>query len=148
MFPLLPPTLLMIFIALMVLLTASGESQFYIPSPYVFLGLVPIFLGFYLAAISSQLFERMQANVQTFGRPSALVTHGIFQYSRNPMYLGFVIALIGFAILFGASLEHGLLVALFWLITDRWYIQVEEKAMLEAFGEPYLNYKRSVRRWI
>lgn len=145
---LLPPTLFLIFILLMGLLAGSDLCQTAIYYPYVFLGILPLIGGLYLSSDNSRLFKELDANIMTFDVPTKLITEGAFQYSRNPMYLGFVTALSGFAILFGASLGQWLMVFLFWLITDRWYIRFEESAMQHRFGEAYLDYKRSVRRWI
>jgi protein-S-isoprenylcysteine O-methyltransferase Ste14 len=63
------------------------------------------------------------------------------------MYLGFVLALIGLAILLG-SLAPFFVIPVFALVIDRVFIQVEE-IMLEAkFGQVWVEYKAKVRRWI
>ncbi|WP_275557288.1 isoprenylcysteine carboxylmethyltransferase family protein [Pseudoalteromonas sp. J010] len=83
-----------------------------------------------------------------FDEPTVLVASGIYKYTRNPMYLGFTIAIFGFAILLGGSLSSLLLTAAFFLITDRWYIPYEERMMHAKFGREYEAYCRKVRRWI
>ena len=90
----------------------------------------------------------MGTNVMTFEQPDVLVTQGVYRYSRNPMYLGFVVALLGSSLLMGASISSFLLVALFFIITDRWYIRFEELEMTKKFGAEYQAYSNNVRRWI
>lgn len=63
------------------------------------------------------------------------------------MHLGFVLILAGAWLLLG-SLSPLMGVALFVIVTDRWYISFEEKAMKSAFGEDYEAYRRRTRRWI
>ena len=75
------------------------------------------------------------------------MTSGLFAYSRNPIYLGFTIALIGVAIVLGNLFAlDGLLAFIF--ATNFWYIPFEEVAMENQFREDYLAYKKKVRRWL
>lgn len=82
----------------------------------------------------------------TFDKPSKWVTEGVYQYSRNPMYLGLVITLFGSALLMGVAIVSLLLVGVLGIIIDRWYIAFEEKAMRHAFGLEYEAYCQNVRR--
>lgn len=80
-------------------------------------------------------------------RASALVTAGVFSYSRNPMYVGFAIMLVGWAI--GLGSPWALLGPLaFTVFTDRFQIVPEERIMLAKFGDAYRDYCQRVRRWI
>jgi len=63
------------------------------------------------------------------------------------MYLGFLMALFGFFMLLGC-LSPLFGVVLFFVITDRWYIEFEEAAMAKAFGREYPTYKTKTRRWL
>ncbi|WP_235284742.1 isoprenylcysteine carboxylmethyltransferase family protein (plasmid) [Vibrio coralliilyticus] len=107
-----------------------------------------IVLGLWLSAEGKRLFAQLNTNIMTFGQPTLLVTQGIYQYTRNPMYLGFAVALLGVAILSGASLPALFLTLLFILITDRWYIRFEEQILRDTFGQGYDQYCRQVRRWV
>ena len=78
---------------------------------------------------------------------SALVSTGIYRYSRNPMYLGFLLALLGWAAHLG-SLPALLPVAAFVAYMDRFQIGPEERALFAMFGDEFAAYARRVRRWI
>ncbi|ALS97032.1 methyltransferase family protein [Lacimicrobium alkaliphilum] len=78
---------------------------------------------------------------------SSLVTGGIYRYSRNPMYVGFLLALLGWAI-YLANPFSLLMLPLFVVVMNRLQIIPEERFMLEKFGAEFTNYKASVRRWI
>jgi len=80
-------------------------------------------------------------------RSSSLVTSGLYRSSRNPMYLGLVLSLSGWAWLLGSPICLGLV----WLFARALVIvQIapEEAALRETFGEAYIDYSKRVNRWI
>jgi protein-S-isoprenylcysteine O-methyltransferase Ste14 len=103
--------------------------------------------GLGISAWHKRLFHRVGTNIDTFGEPGQFVTDGMFRVTRNPMYLGFVLALLGLSVILG-SLTPLVFALSFIVITDRWYIALEEKAMAQKLGEQYTAYKKRVRRWI
>lgn len=76
-----------------------------------------------------------------------LATDGIYSISRNPMYLGLLFILAGYAF-YLANLLTFLLLPLFVVYMNRYQIIPEEEAMEEKFGDEYLRYKSDVRRWL
>jgi protein-S-isoprenylcysteine O-methyltransferase Ste14 len=76
-----------------------------------------------------------------------LVTHGVFAFSRNPMYLSMMLGLLGVFVALG-SLTPLAAVPVFFLIIRRRFIAVEERMLEEAFGDDYRAYKSRVRRWL
>jgi protein-S-isoprenylcysteine O-methyltransferase Ste14 len=92
-------------------------------------------------------FSKLGTPIKPFDEPNKLVTDGFFKYSRNPMYLGFALVLLGVWLLLGA-LSPLLGVVLFVAITDRWYIPFEERALVEKFGPEFQAYRSKTRRWI
>ena len=80
-------------------------------------------------------------------KASRLVTDGVFRVSRNPMYLGLVLLLIGWAIGLGSA-SPWLVPPLFVIVLTVVQIIPEEQALSRRFGEQYLSYRRSVARWI
>lgn len=102
--------------------------------------------GLALSIYHSQLFKKEKTNIYTFSPPNKLVKKGLFQYSRNPMYLGFSLSLLGWVIAYGSGFGW-LTVIAFIALTDRWYIAFEERAMLETFGDDYVRYCAETNRW-
>lgn len=118
-----------------------------IPYPYHLVGVLPLLAGLALTSQGTTQFDRVGTNIKTFGEPDHFVTEGLFHVSRNPMYLGMVLALSGAAMLLG-SLAVWLTVLTFFVVTDRWYIAFEEKVMQRKFGRRYTTYCAQVRRWL
>lgn len=78
---------------------------------------------------------------------TALVTSGIYRYTRNPMYLGMLALLVGWAVYLSSPVAP-LGVAAFWLYIDRFQIRPEERALAALFGGAFSEYASRVRRWI
>ena len=77
---------------------------------------------------------------------SSLVTSGIYRFTRNPMYLGFFIALVGWSI-FLADLSALVLALLFIPYMNKFQISPEEQTLTKLFGQQYIDYCHRVRRW-
>jgi protein-S-isoprenylcysteine O-methyltransferase Ste14 len=80
-------------------------------------------------------------------RASSLVTVGIYQYTRNPMYVSLTLILCAWSIWLSSPV---LLVgpAFFAIFINRFQIVPEERFLLQKFGNEYVEYRRQVRRWI
>ncbi len=143
---LIPPVFTLLSLIVMFLLRNYWPLSTVLPEPYHLAGipLALIGVGFLLAA--SRQFRRIQTNIHTFRQPNTLVTDGLFAVSRNPMYLGFVLLLMGAGLVMNAVTSLAV-AALFFLAAQFWYIPFEEKAAHDAFGDAYLDYKKRVRRW-
>ena len=144
----LPPQLFFIFIILMGIINWSFSFTKYILYPFNLVGVFFLFFGILIAIVNKKLFIKKETNVNTFGDPDKLITEGFYKYSRNPMYLGFVVALLGITILFGSGISSVILLVIFVLIVDRWYIVFEENLMLKHFGKEYIKYCEDTRKWI
>lgn len=142
-----PPILFAISLCAMILLWLLIPFHVLLPYPYNLIGIVLIVVGIGIAKRGSDTFEHIGTNIETFQQPDILVTDGLFSFSRNPMYLGFVTALLGLAITLG-NLSPFAVVLAFFIITDRWYISFEEAAMEKQFGDKYARYKATTRRWL
>jgi len=78
---------------------------------------------------------------------SSLVTSGIYRYTRNPMYLGLLLVLVGWAVHLSSVLAlPGPLV--FVLYIRRFQIEPEERVLAAKFGQSYSDYTSQVRRWL
>ncbi len=78
---------------------------------------------------------------------SSLVASGIYKRTRNPMYLGFLVALLGWAV-FLSSVPAFLFLPAFILYMNRFQIEPEERALATLFGPAYAAYQARVRRWL
>jgi protein-S-isoprenylcysteine O-methyltransferase Ste14 len=94
-------------------------------------------------------FRRAQTTVNPL-KPetsAALVSTGIYSFTRNPMYLGMVLGLFGWAV-YLSSIWSLLGPVLFVLYITRFQIVPEERVLDRLFGAPFAAYKKRVRRWL
>ena len=118
-----------------------------IPAPWNVLGLIPLALGVIINISADNAFRQAGTTVKPFEESNALLTSGVFRLSRNPMYLGFALILVGVAIMLQA-ITPCLVVPIFVILLDVVFIRVEEKMIAARFGRDWLEYKEQVRRWI
>jgi protein-S-isoprenylcysteine O-methyltransferase Ste14 len=78
---------------------------------------------------------------------SSLVVSGVFKISRNPMYVGFALLLLAWCVYLSAPVLI-MIVLLFTTVITRFQIIPEERAMLKLFGDEFVAYQQSVRRWL
>jgi protein-S-isoprenylcysteine O-methyltransferase Ste14 len=145
MFSVLPPTLFLLLLAMIVahlVVPVAGPGPLMVRLP----GLLPLSVGLWGTVSWSRQFQRADTGIRTFDEPDHLVECGLFAHSRNPMYLGFLLALVGLALLLGtASTALGPLA--FGVAAHRVYIPFEEARMSARFGPRYAAYRRRVGRW-
>ena len=110
-------------------------------------GMLAILVGFVIMFWAWLLFRKHKTPVRPTQKPTALVTSGPFEWSRNPMYLGIVLILWGIALFVGTLIMFFAPLA-FFLTINGVFIPYEEKKMKRLFGERYLHYQHRVRRWL
>ena len=142
-----PPILALVMIVLIYLSSLFVESITY--KYQGSLSVLFIILGAACALPSFKLFAKFKTTITPL-KPSdatALVTEGMYRYSRNPMYLGLLLWTIASTIWFGTWFGIIINIVFIFLIN---FLQIipEEEALLEIFGEEYEEYKKNVRRWI
>lgn len=106
-------------------------------------------LGLLISLAGVIAFRRAQTTTDPRhpGEATSLLTTGIYRYSRNPMYLGVLLVLVGWAINLGNLL--GLACALVFIAyITRFQIIPEERMLQEKFGAGFEAYRRAVRRWV
>ncbi len=111
------------------------------------LGGVLLLAGVAINVVADRAFMRHGTTVKPFEESSALVTAGVFGWTRNPMYVGVVLMLAGVSLLLGSlvALVPALLLAIF---LDRRFIRVEEEMLAEKFGDAWQTYRGRTRRWL
>lgn len=100
-----------------------------------------------LAGVSAFRKASTTVNPLTPAASSSLVVTGIFQWSRNPMYLALLLVLIGWGI-YLANLFSLLMASGFVAYMNRFQIQPEERALEEKFGTEFTLYRQKVRKWL
>lgn len=111
------------------------------------LAFVPAAVGGVLALWALLLFRRHDTTAHPYAEAGALVMHGPFRFSRNPMYLGLLMTLLALG-LWLQSLSALLLAPLFVFVITRCNILPEERGLRERFGERYRDYLAQTRRWV
>lgn len=113
------------------------------------LALVLAVLGMVCVAAGISQFRRQQTTLDPRKpqRASSLVDTGIYRFTRNPMYLGFLVVLAGWAVYLGHLLPFTAL-PLYMLYLGRFQIGPEERFLAAKFGDRYETYRRKVRRWL
>jgi protein-S-isoprenylcysteine O-methyltransferase Ste14 len=86
-------------------------------------------------------------NPVTPSASSSVVSSGVYRVSRNPMYLGFLLALAGWAV-YLSNAGAALLLPVFVAYMSRYQIKPEERALLAKFGSEFAQYMSRVRRWL
>ena len=142
-----PPTYFLIFLLLAILLHFVLPVIQIINSPYKYIGILLLGIGIWLNMWADGLFKRKNTTVKPFEKSSALILDGPFRFSRHPMYLGMVIALLGVAIILGSLITFLVPIA-FFVSMQIVFIRHEEKALEQTFGQEYLDYKNRVRSWL
>lgn len=143
----LPPSWLILALVLMVAMHVGMPAVDVLPYPWCLLGLPVIIFGITIELVADRSFKKLQTTVKPFQESTVLVTEGVFVFCRHPMYSGFVLILVGTAILLG-TLSPFFVIPVFVFLMEKAYITVEEKMMAEKFGESWSSYAGRVRKWV
>ncbi|MFW6013768.1 MAG: methyltransferase family protein [Candidatus Nanoarchaeia archaeon] len=108
---------------------------------FILAGLCIFFYCFYL------FVKEGKGTPAPFEPARCLVSGNLYQYSRNPMYIGYLSIIIGEVFLIGSLplLVYAIIIAIFIYL---YVIYYEEPRLEEKFGEAYIDYKRRVPRWV
>ena len=111
--------------------------------------LIFLIIAAIIIILSMYKFKKIKTTISPLrpNKTSSLVKSGIYEYTRNPMYLGLLLMLFSIA-LFLKNFISFLIIPLFILFITKNQILPEEEALEKIFGEEYKNYKKKVRRWI
>ena len=143
----LPPTYLLVAIVLVLVLHLLLPVYKFVPVPWNILGIVPLACGIALNLVADRAFHQAQTTVKPFEESAALITSGVFRITRNPMYLGYVLILVGVALIV-RSLTPYAVIPVFAILMDTVFIRVEEQMLEKGFGQAWLEYANRVRRWV
>ncbi len=110
-------------------------------------GYALIALGVLAMALALIEFLRNRTTFIPRRVPTAFLQHGIYRFSRNPIYLGDALVLAGLILAWDVLPALILVPAFMWLITRR-YIEGEEAGLEAKFGTEFTAWKQKVRRWL
>ena len=110
-------------------------------------GIASLALGFWVMTQAWKLFHQRGTAVHPFEESTRLVQEGPYRFTRNPMYLGIDLILLGISFFTGTPPAFLPPIA-FFLTVNTAFVPYEEEKMETRFGEAYLLYKRRVRRWL
>jgi protein-S-isoprenylcysteine O-methyltransferase Ste14 len=115
--------------------------------PFTLSGIILIIIGLAINGQGIILLRKNKTTLKPHEKPSSLIVKGPFRYSRNPIYLGGLILVLGIVVLLGSLIAFVLPILVF-LIMEFHFIPIEEKKLEESFEKEYRDYKERVRRWI
>ena len=133
-----PPIIALVMIAIIYLSSLIIEPITF--GYQTVISILVVVIGLAWAIPSFRLFAKYKTTISPFtpSETTALVTDGMYRYSRNPMYLGLVLLTIAATIFFGTWLGVVIVVAFIFLLN---FLQIlpEEEALLDIFGEEYVE---------
>ena len=145
-----PPVAVVLLAGLAMWLVSAAAPSFAWQFPYQrAITLALAVAGVFVAVLGVVSFRRAGTTVNPT-KPqatSSLVSGGIYRFSRNPMYLGFLLVLVGCAVFLGNALAF-IFIPAFVLYMNRFQITPEERALSSMFGAEFTAYKQRVRRWL
>ena len=117
------------------------------PLPHLWPGVALIALGFAMELWALVLFHRAGTNPLPTRPTTAVIEAGPYRFSRNPIYVGMLLSVIGAAVALNSLWQFAALAILYAII--RWGVVAREEAYLtRKFGAPYTDYAARVRRWL
>ena len=145
-----PPPVVAILVAALMWLAARGTPalRFEVQARRaISMGVVVTGVAVAVAGVVSFTRARTTVNPLKPESTSSLVVSGVYRVSRNPMYVGMLLVLLGWAVLLSNVLAF-LIVPAFVLYMNRFQIGPEEAVLSKMFGEEFATYRSRVRRWI
>jgi len=145
-----PPPIYMLLMA-----TVMWGLDYYYPvidlltTPWNRLGLIVIFFAMFADGMSLLQFLRVHTTINPIHpeKTKTLVTTGMYRFTRNPMYVGLLLVLIGWGIILGSLMPFFVLPIFITILTIEQIIP-EERILEQKFGQQYRDYKASVNRWL
>lgn len=126
-------------------LTPAQKSEILSAGPGFFV-LATGLAVFFLAVAAIQRHMHLELSATSYGSPRRLVTNGIFQHSRNPIYAAFLVPMASLAYFSLLLAVCG--TAAYMLAMTSFVIRAEERVLEASFGTEYAAYKVTVPRWL
>ncbi len=133
-----------VYVPLLIVRGKPGSSNVIV----LFFGILLLLSGIYLYLWTVWDFATAgKGTPLPLDAPKKLVVRGLYRYMRNPMYLGVVVTILGWAVLFidGWLLAYAVFV---WLLVHLFVLLYEEPTLARQFGADYAAYRKAVSRWL
>ena len=144
---LLPPVYLVLSFVIALALNYYAPVATVVPEPWNWAGVALIAAGLALIVSQALVFKSKGTAIKPFDESSVLIQDGVYRFSRNPIYVGMVMLLLGVALWLGTATPFMAPIGM-WIILSTLFIRVEERMLEEKFGDQYRSYQRKVRRWL
>jgi len=137
----------------LIFLSMPFLTDYYLPVkdlirvPYSYIGYFILLAGIFLMYWTSIIFKKAENAYELKGKSNKLISSGPFSFSRNPMYLGIVLFLVGLAVILG-SLTAFIYPIFLFILLNIFVIPFEERKLEKIYSEDYIIYKNRVRRWL
>lgn len=144
-----PPIIMLISVILVVVIAQLDASRHLIFTQRLWVAILITVVGFACMITGVLHFRSAKTTINPLipDAASRLVVHGVYQYTRNPMYLGMALLICGALVYFG-SLWAWLILPLFVLFIHRFQILPEERALAIKFNDEFVRYCQRTRRWL
>jgi len=141
-----PPILTILHIVAAYLLAWFVPLSITVPPILENIGFAFVVIGFLFGLAAFLEFRRARTTLDPHGSVASIVTSGVYRFSRNPIYVGFLLMVIGVPLNSG-TYWGAVLAAIFFLLCTKLVIEREEAYLEKKFGDVYTSYKSRVRRW-
>ena len=141
-----PPIWFLLFSIIAFLVHWLWPLSFDLPIPLKMISIAIMVSGVVLAAWARATFRSYDTSANPFAEADCLVTTGPYRYSRNPMYMGMLLVLIGLGFWL-QSLTALMVMPLFVYVINHCHIVPEEQRLMKRFGKSFNDYCATTRRW-
>jgi len=109
-------------------------------------GLLLLVVSFLWTSIAQYQMSKSWRIGIDYEEKTDLISHGLFRYSRNPIFLGVLVSYLGTFLIIPNILSFSILLVTF--VTIQTQVRLEEEYLDEVQGQDYIDYKSRVRRWL
>jgi len=143
----LPPTYFNATIVIMIILHFVFPIMYLIVDYWKLIGIIPLLGGIVLNLLADKSIKVNNTTVKPGQESEVLITKGVFRINRNPMYLGMGFIHLGIGVFLG-SLTPFIVIPIFIYLIDNEFLAVEENMLRDKFGDHWIEYKNTTRKWI
>ncbi len=143
-----PPPVIVLILVVSNFLSSKKIDIINIPNQTL-VSIIILLIGVFILIVPVSKFIKSKTTVSPikFKKVNKLITSGIYKYSRNPMYLGFLMIVISTSIYY-LNIFSIITPIFFYFWINRFQIKREEIFLNKKFGQKYITYKSKTRKWI